>query len=51
MGQFPTVLLLIQGLDRIGVLLDVGHALAAGENMAEAAALLSSHNSTVISLY
>ena len=37
------VLLLLQGLDRIGVLMDVGHALAAGENVAEAAALLSSH--------
>jgi sugar phosphate isomerase/epimerase len=36
------VLLLLQGLDRIGVLLDVGHALAAGENIAEAAALLGS---------
>lgn len=36
------VLLLLQGLDRIGVLLDVGHALAAGENVAEAAALLGS---------
>jgi len=37
------VLLLLQGLDRIGVLLDVGHSLAAGENVAEAAALLSDH--------
>jgi len=34
-------LLLLQGLDEVGVLLDVGHALAAGENVAEAAALLS----------
>jgi xylose isomerase len=30
-------------MDNVGVLLDVGHALAAGENVAEAAALLSSH--------
>jgi xylose isomerase len=37
------VLLLLQGLDKVGVLLDVGHALAAGENAAEAAALLASH--------
>jgi xylose isomerase len=37
------VLLLLQGLDRVGVLMDVGHALAAGENVAEAAALLSSY--------
>jgi xylose isomerase len=37
------VLLLLQGLDKVGVLLDVGHALAAGENIAEAAALLASH--------
>jgi xylose isomerase len=36
-------LLLLQGLDEVGVLLDVGHALAAGENVAEAAALLSQH--------
>jgi len=35
------VLLLLGGLDNTGVLLDVGHALAAGENVAEAAALLS----------
>ena len=37
------VLLLLQGLDDVGVLLDVGHALAAGENIAEAAALLNDH--------
>ena len=37
------VLLLLEGLERVGVLLDVGHALAAGENVAEAAALLSSY--------
>jgi xylose isomerase len=36
------VLLLLEGLDNVGVLLDVGHSLAAGENFAEAAALLSS---------
>ncbi len=35
------VLLLLQGLDQVGVLLDAGHALAATENIAEAAALLS----------
>jgi len=34
------VLLLLQHLDNVGVLLDVGHALAAGENVAEAAAIL-----------
>jgi xylose isomerase len=37
------LLLLLQGLDEVGALLDVGHALAAGENVAEAAALLSDH--------
>jgi len=37
------VLLLLEDLDRVGVLLDVGHALAAGENVAEAAALLARH--------
>ncbi|MGA3325170.1 MAG: sugar phosphate isomerase/epimerase family protein [Terriglobia bacterium] len=37
------ILLLLQDMDNVGVLLDVGHALAAGENVAEAAALLSSH--------
>lgn len=37
------VLLLIQNMDSVGVLLDVGHALAAGENMAEAAALLAQY--------
>ena len=36
------VLLLLQGMDKVGVLLDIGHSLAAGENFAEAAALLSS---------
>ncbi len=35
-------LVLLQGLEKVGVLLDVGHSLAAGENVAEAAALLSS---------
>jgi len=35
-------ILLLQGLDNVGVLLDIGHSLAAGENFAEAAALLSS---------
>ncbi len=37
------VLLLLQDLDDVGVLMDVGHALQAGENMAEAAALLHSY--------
>ena len=37
------VLLLLEGLEQVGVLLDVGHAIAAGENIAEAAALLSSY--------
>ena len=36
-------ILLLEGLDNVGCLLDVGHSLAAGENMAEAAALLSDH--------
>ncbi len=36
------VVLLLQGLDQVGVLLDTGHSMAAGENIAEAAALLSS---------
>jgi xylose isomerase len=37
------VLLLLQGLDDIGVLLDVGHSLQGRENVAEAAALLASY--------
>lgn len=37
------VLLLLEGLDKVGVLMDVGHALAAQENIAEAAALLASY--------
>ncbi|MFN8006664.1 MAG: sugar phosphate isomerase/epimerase family protein [Terriglobia bacterium] len=36
-------LVLLQGLEQVGILLDVGHSLAAGENVAEAAALLSAH--------
>ena len=36
-------ILLIQGMKNVGCLLDVGHSLAAGENMAEAAALLSDY--------
>jgi xylose isomerase len=36
-------ILLIQGIANTGCLLDVGHSLAAGENMAEAAALLADH--------
>jgi xylose isomerase len=35
-----TVLLLIQDFDNVGALLDVGHSLQGGENVAEAAALL-----------
>ncbi len=38
-----TVLLLLQGLDNVGVLLDVGHAMQGGENIAAAAALLKAH--------
>jgi len=38
-----TVLLLLRGLDNVGVLLDVGHAMQGGENVAQAAALLSQH--------
>jgi len=38
-----TVLLLLQGLDQVGVLLDVGHAMQGAENVAAAAALLSSY--------
>ena len=41
-GGQAQALLLLQGLDNVGVLLDVGHSLAAGENFAEAAAFLSS---------
>jgi len=37
------VLLLLQGLDNVGVLLDVGHSMQGGENIAEAAALLYSY--------
>jgi sugar phosphate isomerase/epimerase len=36
-------ILLIQGIANTGCLLDVGHSLAAGENMSEAAALLADH--------
>lgn len=39
-----TVLLLLQDLDEVGVLLDVGHSLQGGENVAQAAALLSSYD-------
>ncbi|MCX7704746.1 MAG: sugar phosphate isomerase/epimerase [bacterium] len=35
------VILLLQGIKNTGCLLDVGHSLAAGENMAEAASLLA----------
>ena len=36
-------ILLLEDMDKVGVMIDLGHALAAGENMAEAAALLSSY--------
>ena len=36
------VLLLLKDLDQVGVILDWGHSLQAGENVAEAAALISS---------
>jgi len=36
-------LLLLEGIDEVGVLLDVGHAFAAGETPAAAASLLSTH--------
>jgi xylose isomerase len=36
-------ILLLQGIENAGCLLDVGHSLAAGESMAEAAALLADH--------
>jgi len=38
-----TALLLLDGLDKIGVLLDVGHSLQGAENVAASAALLSSY--------
>jgi len=38
-----TVLLLLKDLDSVGVLLDVGHAMQGAENIAYAAALLSSY--------
>lgn len=38
-----TVLLLLQDLDKIGVLLDIGHAMQGAENVASAAALLSQY--------
>ena len=37
------VLLLLAGIDEVGVLLDVGHAIAAAEYAPEAAALLADH--------
>ena len=36
-------LLLLRDLDKVGALLDVGHSMAAGENIAEAAALLADY--------
>jgi xylose isomerase len=38
-----SALLLVQDMENAGILLDVGHSLQGGENVAEAAALLSSH--------
>lgn len=38
-----TVLLLVQELENVGVLLDIGHSLQGGENVAAAVALLSSY--------
>ncbi|MBI2841828.1 MAG: TIM barrel protein [Armatimonadetes bacterium] len=37
-------ILLLQGLSNVGALLDIGHSMAAGENIAEAAALLSDYS-------
>ena len=37
------VILLLQDLENVGCLLDVGHSIAAGENVAEAAALLAGY--------
>lgn len=42
-SHVDTVLLLVQDLKNVGVLLDVGHSMQGGENVAEAAAVLSSH--------
>lgn len=42
-GSAAKVLLLLQELDKVGVLLDVGHSFDAGENVSEAAALLNSY--------
>lgn len=36
-------LLLLDGLDKVGVLMDVGHAMQGGENVAESAALLNAY--------
>ncbi len=38
-----TVLLLLQDMDSVGVLLDVGHSIQGAENVAAAAALLAQH--------
>jgi xylose isomerase len=38
-----TVLLLLKDLDKVGVLLDIGHSIQGSENIAHAAALLSSY--------
>lgn len=38
-----TVLLILRDIDEVGVLLDVGHSLQGGENVAASAALLSNH--------
>lgn len=43
LSNAATCLLLLEGIDNTGMLLDVGHSLVAGENMAEVVALLASH--------
>ena len=48
-----TTLMLVQEIDRptVGVTIDVGHALAAGENMAESVALLSRYGDKLFHLH
>jgi xylose isomerase len=42
-GNAPKTALLLQGMSNAGCVLDVGHSIAGGENIAEAAALLSEY--------
>lgn len=42
-GNAPKTILLLQNIKNVGCLLDVGHSLSAGENIAEAASLLSTY--------